>query len=277
MTVRQLIRSLMVLFVMAMVTLAIWHPSFFTPLHAFLATNWNWIVTLIIAVVALPCLLFCLCANQSDEDSDPCCCDEIQKCQEDYNQIPSPYPDTYDRKMHPIAAFQYKDDLHLLRLNKRLPQIPPEQQYIVAEDFEVTYELNGNPNSVKVPRGTLTDLSSSPGPFRLFVARVGPHLEASIMHDYLYVAWQVKNIPPTPQMRAFSDDLMRTAMRATGMGCKADLTYWAVRLMGRSVFLRKNSKPLILCETELPSSYHADLSPTDTVVKTQTGCEGEVV
>ncbi|MCY4463595.1 MAG: DUF1353 domain-containing protein [Albidovulum sp.] len=78
---------------------------------------------------------------------------------------------------------------------------------------------------LKVKRGFPTDLTSVPRPFRPFVGRVGPHLEASIIHDYLYVAWQIGGLPPTDDMRRFSDEVMLAAMPASGMGCKAHAIY----------------------------------------------------
>ena len=86
----------------------------------------------------------------------------------------------------------------------------------------------------------------------MFVGRVGPHLEASIIHDYLYIAWQVKNVDATEERRRFADDLMLAAMKAAGMGCKADIIYRAIRLFGKPVFEGRNPEPLILCSTELP-------------------------
>ena len=35
----------------------------------------------------------------------------------------------------------------------------------------------------------MTDLVSVPRPLRWLVERVGPHLEATIVHDFLFIAW----------------------------------------------------------------------------------------
>ncbi len=37
----------------------------------------------------------------------------------------------------------------------------------------------------------LTDLASVPRVARGIVGKVGPHLEASIVHDFLFIAWQL--------------------------------------------------------------------------------------
>ena len=89
-------------------------------------------------------------------------------------------------------------------------------------------------------------------PFRPFVGRVGPHLEASIIHEYLYVAWQIGGLPPTDDMRRFSDEVMLAAVPASGMGCKAHAIYWAVRLFGTCIFYGKNRKPWIFEEENMP-------------------------
>ena len=165
-------------------------------------------------------------------------------------QPASPYP-APDRKR--ITGFRFETDLCLVRLKERDPRFHAEQQYIVAKDYVVCVELGGTSNlSLKVPRGLPTDLASVPKPFRPFVGRVGPHLEASIVHDYLYVAWQIHGLEPTDDMRLFSDKVMLAAMLASGMGCKARAIYWAVRLFGSCIFYGRNRKPWILEEENMP-------------------------
>ena len=167
----------------------------------------------------------------------------------DYDKIPDPYPASY--KSESITGFRYDSPLHLMRLEKRLSDIGPEQQYIVAEDYTVYYSLmNGEGEPVTVPKGMLTDLASVPRFFRWYVGRVGPHLEASIIHDYLYIAWQLttdNGFPkPTREMRRFADDLMLVAMQEAGMGCKSRLIYRAIRCFGKGMFFGPNPEPLIL-------------------------------
>lgn len=67
--------------------------------------------------------------------------------------------------------------------------------------------------SITVSKGMLTDLASVPRCFRWYAGRVGPHLEAAIVHDFLYVAWQdLKEMCPKPGMRFFADRIMLAAM-----------------------------------------------------------------
>ena len=61
-------------------------------------------------------------------------------------------------------------------------------EFIVAADYPIRYKLDGVERRIVVPGGMLTDLSSVPTLARTIVSQVGPHLEASIVHDFLYVA-----------------------------------------------------------------------------------------
>ena len=164
-----------------------------------------------------------------------------------------PYP---DKHWECISDFRYDSDLHLVRLKKKMGNIPREAQYIVVEDFKVSFCLDGCKKHVKVPRGLVTDLVSVPRPGRLFVGRVGPHLEACILHDYLYCAWQKSHLreqqlEPTEEMREFSDKLMLGGLYAADMCIKAQLIYWAVRWCGGPPFFRTTRKAFILSESKL--------------------------
>ena len=159
------------------------------------------------------------------------------------------YPDEY--KSNSIAEFRYNSPLKLMRLKERLPCIGPEQQYIVAEDYTVCFRLNGDEKRITVPKGMLTDLASVPRSFRWYVGRVGPHLEATIVHDYLYVAWQLNSgNGPKPKrmrnMRLFADELMLEAMKQAGLRCKAYLIHRAIRCFGGRRFADGNSDLHIL-------------------------------
>ena len=246
--------SLIVGFVTGASLAAVWFPGLFGPAYDFLSATRNELLTGIFLVVSLVVLVCVWCRKRSGTRPQACCSDETDECRKkEYAALPCPYPQSYPRGAS-IAEFRYESHLYLLRLKQRLAYTDREEQYIVAKDYSVGYKLKGvnNWEKVTVPRGTLTDLSSSPGPARIFVGRVGLHLEASIVHDYLYIAWQVKNVDPTEEMRRFADDLMLAAMKNAGMGCKADLIYRGIRLFGKSVFVDCNPEPLILCSKKLP-------------------------
>ena len=164
-------------------------------------------------------------------------------------ELDPPYPGSLAWRS--ITGFRYECDLELTRLRDGLVNHEREAQYIVARDYTVSFDLDGKRRSITVPRGTLTDLASVPRLFRGLVGRVGPHLEASIIHDYQYVAWQLRDLAPNEQMRCFADQLMLVAMNAAGMRRRARLIHRTVRLFGRGAFFGRDPEPLVLSEDQL--------------------------
>ncbi|MEM8741129.1 MAG: DUF1353 domain-containing protein [Pseudomonadota bacterium] len=102
--------------------------------------------------------------------------------------IPNPYPDA---GWGEIAAFRYLDDLHLCRAVEAIRRAGGrDSEYIVAQSYSCAYTLDGEEKTLTVPAGMLTDLTSVPSLGRVVVGRVGKHLEAAILHDFLFIAWQ---------------------------------------------------------------------------------------
>ena len=245
--------SLVVMAVAALVIGGIWSPELISSALARLLGVWKEILTVVVIVFAI--LLLACCwhpwtrgrpQGETEPDSEA----------EDCEQLVPPYPKSPVWKS--ISGFRYESDLKLMRLKSGRENVDREAQYIVAKDYRVSFELDGKRRYITVPRGMLTDLASVPRLFRIFAGRVGPHLEASIVHDYQYIAWQEAGVSPNGKMRRFADEFMLVAMNAAGMGCKAMLIYWAVRLFGCCVFFRKERKPLILCEDHLPNCCRSE-------------------
>ncbi|MEL6677604.1 MAG: DUF1353 domain-containing protein [Pseudomonadota bacterium] len=119
-----------------------------------------------------------------------------------------------------------------------------ESQYIVAKPFTARYWVSRkeDPITITVPEGMLTDLTSVPPPLRGFVNRVGPHLEAAILHDYLFVAWIILDREPLPRYFHFANDLMRIALnRAGGPRWQQAAINFAVRTyIGWRVFVERD-------------------------------------
>ena len=242
----RLIKTLVVVLITGVVLAAAWCPAIFDSVFGFFAEWWRKIATVLVVVTALLALV-CVWSKKRDGISSPDC------CRKKYEAIPDPYPERYGKGVS-IKWFGYRSHLYLMRLKLRPGRVGTdrEAQYIVAQDYSVCYRLNGGPRlTITVPRGMLTDLASVPRPFRSIVGRVGPHLEASIVHDWLYVAWQVKDKDSTDELRRFADDLYLAAMKEAGMGCKAYLIYLAVRLGGKCAFYGRNPEPWILCSEQL--------------------------
>ena len=132
----------------------------------------------------------------------------------------------YPEKATEIVNFNYLDDLVLTRrINAVKTRKGSDAKYIVIKDYRVRLDLKEIPEGkefchyVLVPENMTTDLASVPFCFRWIVSRVGPHLEACIVHDWLYMAWQTENLDSTVlrkkrvQYRKFSDDVLNAGMK----------------------------------------------------------------
>lgn len=126
--------------------------------------------------------------------------------------VPDPYPGEFQE----VTEFVYESRLVLAREPEALEDAARAKvSYIVDEDYTVSYKVDGERRSLTVPRGMLTDLASVPSVARSIIGRVGPHLEASIVHDYLYVAWQLfDGREPRKVDYRFANEVMYAGMRA---------------------------------------------------------------
>ena len=159
-------------------------------------------------------------------------------------RIENPYP---DGEWSEITDFCYLTSLILRREPKAVRtrgNKNKDADYILGEAYSVSYKLDGAEQNLTVPRGMLTDLASVPRIASLAgIGRVGPHLEASILHDYLYIAWQYLDPEHAPQRadKQFADELFRVAMTETSVKpLRREIIYRAVRWFGWSVYLERD-------------------------------------
>ena len=154
----------------------------------------------------------------------------------------NPYPDEWQE----ITGFDYRSALSLLRpLNTVSHRLGEDADYILQRDFLFDYTLDGGDvRRIVVPRGLITDLTSVPRLLRVFVGRVGPWLEAAILHDYLYIAWQdVPGLGARPRDRLFADRMMLCAMQEAGVGWfDRTVIYLAVRTFGAATYAERDEK-----------------------------------
>ena len=147
--------------------------------------------------------------------------------------LDNPYPPL---GWNDITAFTYETPLLLHRGIEAVKGREGEDaDYVLFKPYTVSYSLDGGASRrITVPKGMLTDLSSVPRLARTIVGRVGPHLEASIVHDFLYIAWQdVPGYTAKSEDKVFADKLMRAAMRAANVETQqVELIYRAVRVFG---------------------------------------------
>ncbi len=159
-----------------------------------------------------------------------------------------------------ITNFVYHTPLHLCRCIEAVQRREgADAHYIVARPYKVRFDCNDGRREITVPEGMVTDLASVPRIARIFVGRVGPHLEAAIVHDFLYVAWQdLPDHDARPEDRKFADRLMRAAMASAGVGyLKRWLIYAAVRIFGAGAYTRRDPVRYVRDISEARTDRHA--------------------
>ena len=145
-----------------------------------------------------------------------------------------------------VTGLRFVSDLYLMRYANKPTELERENDYILAKDYTVVALIDDDTEfEITAPKGLVTDLASVPRRYRRIVGRVGPHLEACIIHDWLYVEWQLSECTPSSELREFADQTMLAGMEAAGMGWKAKLIYWAVRLGGKGIFEERESGPIL--------------------------------
>ncbi len=152
--------------------------------------------------------------------------------------FPNPY---LQRSWSAIRHFTFDTDLHLMRgIAAVQGRHGRDADYVLAAPYRVSFVLDHQPLSIEVPAGLITDLSSVPRAVWSMtgIGRVGPHLEASIVHDFLYIAWQdLDDHRPTDADRRFADEILMAGMECAGVGwVDRQLIYGAVRTFGGAAF-----------------------------------------
>lgn len=153
------------------------------------------------------------------------------------DQPVNPYPDAW----RDLSSFEYLSALSLIRpLNTVQDRLGEDGDYILQHDFACAVSVDGDPTGLIAPRGMVTDLASVPLVFRVFVGRVGPWLEAAILHDWLYVAWRlVPGRGARARDRLFADRVMLLAMKRARVSAWRRLAiYGSLRLFGGVAYRR---------------------------------------
>ena len=99
----------------------------------------------------------------------------------------------------------------------------------LLSDFSYYYADNTQDSGfgiITVPKGTITDLASTPRIMWVVFPPIGKYSKAAIIHDYLYA-----NAIDT---KRFADDVFLDAMTVLGVPkWRRYLMYWAVHVFGR--------------------------------------------
>ncbi len=162
---------------------------------------------------------------------------ECHQCEPYVPLFQSPYP---EQPRPGITEFGSEAPLHLCRC----PDVAElgdgkAANFIVSQPYSVHFKLDGALREITVPQGMVTDLTSVPRLARWFISRVGRHLEATIVHDFLYIAWQdLENQPIDEKHRRFADNLLFVAMKAADVNwLKIWVVYLAVRAFGAGAYV----------------------------------------
>ena len=152
---------------------------------------------------------------------------------ETQNPYPAPGSDVTSAK--PLSSLVLFRPIEGLQAGDGTNPRAGEDLYLTGAAFRVAWtDGQGASTEIIVPPGFVTDLTSVPPFFRQFVSRAGPWLEAAIVHDYLYVAWQsVPDRGARPADRRFADRIMLAVMKASNVGIvRRTAIFLAVRLGG---------------------------------------------
>lgn len=154
----------------------------------------------------------------------------------------TPYP---DGPAKPIVDFVYETPLCLVRgIEAVKTRTGEDADYVIGKPFSIRYRRQWEGwRRIIVPKGMMTDLASVPRFIRSLIDRVGPHLEAAIVHDFLYIAWQDCFRKPRHADKQFADDLFLAGMTAAGVSpIKRHIIYEAVSLFGWAAY--SNQDPI---------------------------------
>ncbi|MYJ94555.1 MAG: DUF1353 domain-containing protein [Proteobacteria bacterium] len=132
--------------------------------------------------------------------------------------VPNPYPSVKWKEVE----FQYLEDQNLL-LQRNASRVSHRALAVVCKNYEIHYTLDNGKyeGSIIVPATFITDGISIPkwATKLTGIKRWGKGIEAAVVHDYLYVAWQYmgKKRGPKRKDKKFADELFRAGLLAAGV------------------------------------------------------------
>ena len=133
----------------------------------------------------------------------------------------SPGPDPFPAgEVERITDFKYLDELKFVRHAQIHVDKSPKSLWQLLSRFRASMTVHpkeGGPYSLTItaPRGLYTDLASVPDALWSIVGPIGRHLEASIIHDYLYMAWTDFRDKAVRRDWDFADSVMLEGMKVS--------------------------------------------------------------
>lgn len=145
--------------------------------------------------------------------------------------LPCPYPDEWGE----VQAVRFLNSIALWRDVRAVKFADGRDAlYVLLSNYTVRVVVDGRRHWVTAPKGMLTDLASVPRFARSVAGRVGPHLEAAIVHDWLYTAWQdYPERGARKRDKEFADRVFYMGMVESGVPLwQRQAIYQSVRLFG---------------------------------------------
>ncbi len=156
----------------------------------------------------------------------------------------NPFP---DGKIKRISDLSYIGELKFVRHAGVHLDRTPRSKWQLAADFSANMTVHPAEGdayalTITAPRGLYTDLSSVPQALWFVVGPIGKHLEISILHDYLYMAWTDHRKTASRQDWRFADKMFLAGMKISGVNwLQRNLMYLAVHsCIGWGVFKDKS-------------------------------------
>ncbi len=139
-----------------------------------------------------------------------------------WNPGQDPFPAT---AITDITGLEYLDELKFARHARVHVKKTPQSLWQLSADFRAgmtVHPKDGDPYplTIKAPRGLYTDLASVPGALWSIVGPIGTHLEASIIHDYLYMAWTDFRAQAVKRDWDFADTMFLAAMKVSRLSAR---------------------------------------------------------
>lgn len=133
------------------------------------------------------------------------------------------------------------DHLQLIRYNARPKYADRTSDWQLSAGYSVWIDIDYRDDTgdgdrgvwrqetwlLTAPRAMYTDLSSIPAFARWIVSKTGPHLEASIIHDWLYLKWTDHRF----DNKRFSDWVFADAVLAAGLKGLKDFHWFKKRVI----------------------------------------------
>lgn len=127
------------------------------------------------------------------------------------------------------------------------PKLSPifnSREWLLVEDYTIMVEVEKKNYRIKVPKGHLTDIATTPRWTWLYTPPTGKYTVASVVHDWLALVVRSNNAGDTvfsyetnsfiKHDRKFADSVFLKIMEDSGVSkTKRTLMYWAVRLRSK--------------------------------------------